>query len=209
MMMRTREVAEISSTVAALRRRLAIDVSAAQAGPVPLARFLDECNLLHVALPALSRAAVYDFLVGEGLAPGDLGEEEALAGFLYVTPTAGFVFVNADDPVPRRRFTAAHELGHFVLHRNEMGGLVSIGDAPGNVIEVEDETASAMERQANRFAAELLMPAEVCRVRAAAFRRQYRVCPLSPFAYHLAAELLVSSEAMRYRLRALEVGDED
>ena len=76
------------------------------------------------------------------------------------------------------------------------------------IVEVEDETAVAMERQANRFAAEILMPAEVCRARAAAFRKLYRVCPRTPFAYYLAAELLVSPEAMRYRLRDLGVADE-
>lgn len=208
-MRRSQEMLRIASTVAELRSKVSPVTHLRRSGPVPLARYVEECNLLHVALPKLSRAVVYDFLLAEGMLPGDLGQDEALAGFLYVTSSAGFVFVNADDPVPRRRFTAAHELGHFVLHRNEMGGRVSIGDTPATVVEVEDETASAMERQANYFAAELLMPEDVCRDRASAFRRQYAVCPRSPFAYHLAAELLVSSEAMRYRLRELEVGDGD
>ena len=73
---------------------------------------------------------------------------------------------------------------------------------------VTDDMYAAMERQANRFAAELLMPAVVCRARAEAFRATYRVCPRTPFAYYLAAELVVSPEAMRYRLRELGVGDE-
>jgi Zn-dependent peptidase ImmA (M78 family) len=206
---RSHDMLRIASIVAQLRSQVANNTDLRRSGPVPLARFLDECNLLHVALPKLTRAVVYDFLMAEGMIPGDLGQDEALAGFLYVTPSAGFVFVNADDPVSRRRFTAAHELGHFVLHRNEMGGRVSIGDTPATVVDVEDDATSAMERQANYFAAELLMPADVCRERAGVFRRQYKVCPRSPFAYHLAADLLVSSEAMRYRLRELEVGDGD
>jgi hypothetical protein len=177
-------------------------------GPVLLERFLAEQTLRLVELPRLTRAAVYDYLLAKGNSPGELGEDEDLAGFLYITGPFGRVFVNADDPVPRRRFTAGHELGHFILHRELMGGMLSFGDSPATVVDVEDETAVEMERQANRFAAELLMPAETCRQRAVAFRRSYRVCPRTPFAYHLAAEFLVSPDAMRYRLRDLGVADE-
>jgi Zn-dependent peptidase ImmA (M78 family) len=54
-----------------------------------------------------------------------------------------------------------------------------------------------MERQANRFAAELLMPEAVCRA-----MRAYTVS--SRFLEHqLARDLLVSREAMRWRLREL------
>jgi Zn-dependent peptidase ImmA (M78 family) len=89
-----------------------------------------------------------------------------------------------------------------------MGGRITIGDTKATVIEIEADEAADLERQANRFAAELLMPGEVCRARASEYREAYRACPRSIFAYHLAAELLVSPEAMRYRLRDLEVGDE-
>jgi Zn-dependent peptidase ImmA (M78 family) len=176
-------------------------------GPVRLERFLSEHALRLVELPRLSRAAVYDYLLAKGSNPGDLGEDEDLAGFLYLIGPFGRVFVNADDPVPRRRFTAGHELGHFVLHRASMGGK-GFGDSPATIVEVEDDTAEAMERQANRFAAELLMPAAVCRARAEAFRKTYGVCPRTPFGYRLASELVVSPKAMSYRLRDLGVGDE-
>jgi hypothetical protein len=194
--------------VAELRISCQLPDDPSRLGPVPLERFLSEQALRLVELPHLSRSAVYDHLISMGIVPGALGEDEDLAGFLYLTGPFGRVFVNADDPVPRRRFTACHELGHFVLHRTSMSGKKSFGDSPATVIEVENDTAAAMERQANRFAAELLMPASVCRLRAAAFRKTYGVCPRSPFSYHLASELVVSSEAMRYRLRDLGVGDE-
>jgi Zn-dependent peptidase ImmA (M78 family) len=198
----------IAAAVAELRAACQLPEDPLRRGPVPLERFLAEHALRLVELPRLSRAAVYDYLLAKGSLPGDLGGDEDLAGFLYLTGPFGRVFVNADDPVPRRRFTAGHEFGHFVLHRASMGGKVSFGDSPATVVEVEDDTAAAMERQANRFAAELLMPAAVCRARAAEFRGKYGVCPRTPFAYHLAAELVVSPEAMRYRLRDLGVGDE-
>lgn len=198
----------IARTVADVRAACQLPEDASHHGPVPLERFLAEHALRLVELPRLSRAAVYDYLLAKGSIPGELGEDEDLAGFLYLTGPFGRVFVNADDPVPRRRFTAGHEFGHFVLHRKSMGGKVSFGDSPATVVEVEDDTAAAMERQANRFAAELLMPASVCRARGVAFRKAYGFCPRTPFAYHLASELVVSPEAMRYRLRDLGVGDE-
>lgn len=51
------------------------------------------------------------------------------------------IYINGDMPTDRKRLTLAHELGHLVLHSNEI---------------VED-----VEDQANAFAAELLMPLEV------------------------------------------------
>jgi Zn-dependent peptidase ImmA (M78 family) len=198
----------IARVVTELRETCQLPAAPARRGPIPLERFLSEHSLRLVELPRLSRAAVYDYLLSKGSMPGDLGEDEDLAGFLYLAGPFGRVFVNADDSVPRRRFTAAHELGHFILHRAVMGGKVSFGDSPATVIEVEDNKMTAMERQANRFAAELLMPAEVCRTRAETFRQTYHICPLTAFAYHLAGELLVSPEAMRYRLRDLGVVDE-
>jgi hypothetical protein len=52
------------------------------------------------------------------------------------------------------------------------------------------------------------MPELVCRARAEAFRQDFGTCPRFHFAYYLASELLVSPEAMRYRLKDLGVGDE-
>ena len=197
----------IGRAIASLRASWRMPEDPDRRGPVLLERFLAEHSLQLVELPNLSRAAVFDHLIEKGSDPGDLGEDEDLAGFLYVTGPFGRVFVNASDSVPRRRFTAAHELGHFVLHRSSMGGMVCLGDSPATVIEVEDDKAAVMERQANRFAAELLMPASICRARADAFGKAYGTCPRTPFAYHLASELVVSPEAMRYRLRELGVGD--
>lgn len=188
--------------------RLGIAPDLDRRGPVLLAPFADSFDLLRVALPKLTRAAVYDHLCAKGLSPASVGDvDEELAGFLFATPRVGLLFVSASDPVPRQRFTAAHELGHFVLHRAEMGGHVSIADTPATV-ELSAAQSSRHEREANRFAVDLLMPANVCAARANAFRTAYRVCPRGPLAYQLAAELLVSREAMRYRLNELGVGDE-
>jgi Zn-dependent peptidase ImmA (M78 family) len=71
-----------------------------------------------------------------------------------------------------------------------------------------DVALDPKEREANRFAAELLMPAEVCRARAEEMRNEYGCCPRAVLEYRLASELLVSAEAVRYRLKNLGVGDE-
>lgn len=220
------EKAWIAETVAALRSRHGIAANPARRGPVPLSRFLDECNLLYVGLPKLTRAEIALYLHREGIDSCNLEQteqaDELLAGFLLAMGADGYVFVGEAEPkagkeaealklqatsLGRRRFTAAHELGHFVLHREQMGRWNA--DTHQSIVEEgEPDHTTALERQANCFAAELLMPAEVCFARAEEFRQAYKVCPRTPFAYHLAAELLVSPEAMRYRLKGLEVADE-
>ena len=69
--------------------------------------------------------------------------------------------VNAEHSGTRQRFTIAHEIGHFVLHRHLIGkGITdtiayrSDGDSPNPNIGPKEET------EANKFAANLLMPAE-------------------------------------------------
>jgi Zn-dependent peptidase ImmA (M78 family) len=63
------------------------------------------------------------------------------------------IVVNAPEPLTRKRFTVAHEVAHFLLHRNQL-------DSDG----VTDDTyyrsslSNAMEAEANRLAADILMP---------------------------------------------------
>lgn len=65
------------------------------------------------------------------------------------------VIINADNPANRRRFTLAHELGHIVIPWH-MGSIVDCLDSDEVHGSVEYWAA---EEEANRFAAELLMPA--------------------------------------------------
>ena len=80
---------------------------------------------------------------------------------LIVTTEDGSVaVVNRNQSTTRRRFSLAHELGHFVLHRDGsvVEETVSIDSPPtGN----EENTGSSIaEREANLFAGELLVPLE-------------------------------------------------
>jgi hypothetical protein len=85
----------------------------------------------------------------------------------------------------RRRFAIAHEIGHFVLHperrRLESGGAVN-------------EAGRREEREADAFAAELLMPEHLVRE---AVREH------GPDAARLADRFEVSRKAMQARLRSL------
>lgn len=63
------------------------------------------------------------------------------------------IFVNARHSEGRRRFTIAHEIAHFILHKSYIGdGIVE--DA---LLRAEGFTNS-LERQANAMAADILMP---------------------------------------------------
>lgn len=63
------------------------------------------------------------------------------------------VVVDKDEPYVRQRFTAAHEIGHFVLHKEMIGdGLQE------NYLLRADKMTNRQESQANQFAADILMP---------------------------------------------------
>lgn len=87
--------------------------------------------------------------------------EDDLSGFLYRDRKLkrAVIGVNADHHRNRQHFTAAHELGHFLLHdfkdihvdRQFKVWLRSEASSQGTNIE---------EKEANLFAAEFLMPAQ-------------------------------------------------
>lgn len=96
------------------------------------------------------------------------------------------IFVNANTPLTRQRFTVAHELGHLILH----------GD---NKVQFRDNNFLANDReeaQANGYGAGLLMPENLVR-KYAGF--------LSADPWELAKEFNVSVESMQYRLNALDL----
>jgi hypothetical protein len=203
--MTTLDQDRVSDVVGELRRLVVYEMN--QRGPVPLSGYFAETALDHVELPALSRGAVAEYLRREGVPAEDLGNpNDVLAGFVFAAGRVGWAFVSGSDPLVRRRFTAAHELGHFVLHRATMGRFRA--DTDETLQEADGDVTDRMEKEANRFAAELLMPEDVCRARALELRKKHGSCPRGALIYRLASELLVSREALRYRLQSLKVGDE-
>lgn len=68
------------------------------------------------------------------------------------SPLKYSIYVNADHHTNRRRFTIAHELAHLILHR----GL--IGDGITDDALYRSGLSNKVEAQANRLAADILMP---------------------------------------------------
>lgn len=86
--------------------------------------------------------------------------QDKVHGLIALRGGTPMVYVNADDHSVRKRFTIAHELGHFFLHFAGKEGEF-IDDADNFRVPVEPDAAWTDERrkewEANVFAAALLM----------------------------------------------------
>lgn len=71
----------------------------------------------------------------------------------FKTASGFAILVNPNEAYVRQRFTAAHEIGHFVLHKDQIGDRVE-----DNYLLRANGLSTLIEQQANRFAADLLMP---------------------------------------------------
>lgn len=88
-----------------------------------------------------------------------------VSGMICKTSSGDYeISVNARHRETRQRFTIAHELGHYVLHRSLIGD-GNIDDAAyrsdGSV--KNNRIGPREEQEANQFAANLLMPMEAIR----------------------------------------------
>lgn len=89
--------------------------------------------------------------------------ESHVSGFLYVKNYNAAIVVNADHPSNRQRFTIAHELGHFILHADAREDIF-IDEKIAVYRRAFRNTRATdfkKEKEANRFAAELLMPKQL------------------------------------------------
>ena len=98
--------------------------------------------------------------------------------------------VNRHEKKERQRFTLAHEIAHYLLHRN----LISSGLTDD--IMYRSKLSDKYETEANRAAAELLMPASIIRRRV----RENGGRVDDELAKRLADEFEVSLPAMKIRI---------
>lgn len=80
-----------------------------------------------------------------------------ISGKLFIDDALGgtskyAIVVNGTHPEVRQRFTIAHEIAHFVLHRPEVGAGISDNEFYRSSLSNKQET------EANKLAAEILMP---------------------------------------------------
>ncbi len=141
--------------------------------------------------------------MGIDLVHESLGPE--VSGLIVKSPSGAKICVNQDDPKVRQRFTIAHELGHHVLkHQFEAGDHVHVDR--GNVILYRAKQPAGFdvqEREANKFAAALLMPVALLKEHA---RIQRPKGPLTDLdVEQLAEKFQVSQQAMTIQLIGLEL----
>ncbi len=119
---------------------------------------------------------------------------QGISGMIERSGDGYQIVVNAMDSPTRQRFTVAHELGHYMLHRHLIGNGVDddrlyrsteIGKYHNTAVGPREET------EANRFAASVLMPHDLIEAKQHAGIN-------SPA--QLARELGVSEHAMCIRL---------
>lgn len=72
--------------------------------------------------------------------------------------------VNRHDVKERQRFTVAHEIAHFLLHKDR------IGDGITDDILYRSKLSDHMEIQANRLAADILMPWHLVQVKLSEYK---------------------------------------
>lgn len=75
-----------------------------------------------------------------------------VSGFVDISEET--IYINAEDYYRRQNFTKAHELGHWILHKE----LFTKNPSKQMLLRQENNNDSIEEKEANAFAAELLIP---------------------------------------------------
>ena len=137
---------------------------------------------------------IYDMIQEFGLEFEFQDMPDNVSGWIERLPNDSYkIAVNSGHPSTRQRFTAAHELGHYIYHRDLLGD--GVGDNRAYRTDGTDRPNANIrpmhERQANSFAANVLMPRHVI----AAIQRPRDVSVLARL-------FEVSQEVMRIRLGA-------
>jgi Zn-dependent peptidase ImmA (M78 family) len=101
-------------------------------------------------------------------------------------PCGYTIYVNSTDALYRRRFTIAHEIAHYLLHRN-----TETKEFRDDRMYRSPGITDAKEAEANRLAADILMPRRI-------IRRLLDQGVTDPNL--MAAQLKVSPDAMEVRL---------
>jgi Zn-dependent peptidase ImmA (M78 family) len=125
-----------------------------------------------------------------------------ISGLLVSKDGMASIAVERRDPPVRRRFTIAHEIGHFLLRHHLQRNELVHADERWQVIyrsPKASEGLDPMEVQANQFAATLLMPTKILRDRIQRLQKPLTEQDVKA----LASEFKVSEQAMTIRLSGL------
>lgn len=149
----------------------------------------------HLTKAPIDLKAIFGDL---GIQYDELWMDDGASGSITRSGDNFTVAVNALESETRQRFTAAHELAHYLMHRDLMGDgnrmhrhvdtLFAGGEQSGDVL-----FKRSHEVEANRLAAQIVMPKKLVEQKFAE----------TPDAGMLAAQFGVSKAAMEIRLRTL------
>jgi len=125
-----------------------------------------------------------------------------LSGMIFIKDSVPIVGVNSIHHPNRQRFTIAHELGHFQLHRDVLSSEVHV-DKNFPVLMRDTNSATGWDKreiEANQFAAALLMPRAF--IQQALGARPLDIDDDRPLE-EIAKRFRVSKQALDYRIRNL------
>lgn len=232
---------KITAAVQEVYKQAGIEIESINSSVVPLSELIGAYPIRIAELENLTTQSAAKFLAAETGqdVPIPKIEDQKLAGFLYAYEYAGVfngcILVEKNDPVTRRRFSSAHELGHYLLHflpllENHIqdnfseslvlaeGLYIDENHVDSDLLKgqlsltsvVETKTYAPlidkeqMEREANQFASELLMPADACEKLTKHYSRRFSR-ERKVLANRLTTEFLVSKDAMLRRLAELKL----
>jgi Zn-dependent peptidase ImmA (M78 family) len=157
-------------------------------------------NLVHKYRVNAPPVPIKDIVKQEGLSliGYDLGDN--VSGILVVENDKGTIGYNPENSRVRQRFTIAHELGHFLLHKHAKNEVFVDKDFIVKYRSEKKYTPSEIkqEQEANTFAATLLMPKELLQAELA--KKDYHDLSETEFIGAMAKVFDVSIPAMTYRL---------
>ncbi len=147
------------------------------------ARFMDSAP---VDLDGIADALGIDVFVNKEM-------DDSLSGLITSCDecNSGFrIEINGKHSIYRQRFTLAHELAHYLLHRDVVGNGITDSTM------YRSDLSTHYEVEANNMAGKILMPSNLVRKLYQAGLRSIS---------GLQAAFLVSDEAMRIRLKQLRL----
>lgn len=99
--------------------------------------------------------------IGGKISVGTTGNEDTTSGSILINKNMRFqIFISPFTSIERDRFTIAHELGHLFLHYPKVRDQMTDDEVfrATRYVDLTNQNQQVAEREANWFAAALLMP---------------------------------------------------
>ena len=220
-----KDIVTIRAAIQQMYEEIDVDPPTPASPVAPLSLLLERLDVQSDEINDLSTRAVAGYFQEWGKDASELKSDGTpLAGYMLHWGGVTFVFAEKGDLVVRRRFSIGHEIGHVRLHlpailHDDANSTVAIVEFAGANEDAHDlgtdgiaERRSSsgvylrlpdletMEREANWFSAELLMPADVVRE---LHETEFKSLHEADRVRRMAGEFLVSNQSMQYRLEKL------